>query len=237
MINPTLITNIGQIVIWSGKIINGSIANTGVYVNLNIHSDFTNLYAPKLDKGSISGNVWTIGNLAPNEIVNFEFQMVLSSTTIGFDTDYSFKAEVFGLDTILTNNILEDKVHYKVETCNPMGSSNDSVGSCLCVDVSQYGTPCSEGNTEYRLNISSITNGEMQYWDVTTGLGGFTPIDPTKPITFTYDTYCIKGVDEYQISCNTLHTIYPQLKDKSIWYFTIQTKCYDDLSSTELNSI
>ncbi len=118
--------------------------------------------------------------------------------------------------------------------CTPDAGGVADTTSCLCIDVAANDTECTYGITEYRLNPLSVVNGTMQYWDELTGKGGFTPTDPTLPITGTYDLWCVLGVDEYQKSCGVSFTIYPQLKDKDVFDHTISTVVFADLSLADI---
>jgi len=236
MITPNILTNVGNLVIWKGTVQNGPTDNTGVQVDFTIPSDFSVVSANLEGVGTLDAatGIWTVGDLTKGATICFEIVLKLDAATQGFDFDYDFVATVSGIDTLQDNNTLEDVVNYKVETCDPMGASNDSTSGCLCVDVSQYGTPCSEGTTEYRLNVQSIVNGTNTSWNNLTGLGDFIAIDPTLPITFTYDTYCVQGAQEYQVSCDTQHTITPQLVDKDIYDHTIESVDFADFTAADI---
>ena len=118
--------------------------------------------------------------------------------------------------------------------CTPDAGGVADTTSCLCIDVSTNDTECTYGATEWRLDEGELVNGVLQYWDEATGKGGFTPIDPTLPITGKYDLWCVLGVDEFQKSCGVSFTIYPQLEDKNIFDHKIITVEYSDLSIDDI---
>lgn len=221
MISPNIINNVGSSTIWTMTVVNGPTVNTNVSVALNIPSDFQ-IQSTNTVNGTVSGLTWNIGTMNPNITAKLIVVLTLAVTPSSFTEHYTFTATVSGLDTVLTNNVLTDYVDYQLITPQPLGGANPDFSSCLCIDVSLNDTPCSQGITEWRLNESSIVNGILQSWDKFTGKGSFTPIDPTKPITFTYDLFCVQGSDEYEVSCDVEGTIYPQLSNLNVFNHTIE---------------
>lgn len=118
--------------------------------------------------------------------------------------------------------------------CAPDAGGIDDFTSCLCLNVAANDTPCTFGTTKWVLDEASVVNGVKQYWDENTGEAGFTPIDPTLPITGKYDIECIVGVDTFTKSCGVDFTIYPQLDNKNIFDHTIETVPYSALSPQQI---
>ena len=117
--------------------------------------------------------------------------------------------------------------------CSPSGGGNPDTG-CACIDVSINDTKCTVGVTEWRLNALSVVNGVVVSWDELTGKAIFTHVDPTLPITGTYDLWCVQGVDEFQVSCNVAFTISPTIEDKDVFNHTISTVEFADLSLADI---
>lgn len=235
MINPTTLSGINQVIDWTLKAVNGPIANTGVFIDITIPSDFTiipQVSVPELTMITPTQWRYTIGDMAPLSEVEISIDVEMTATTNGFSFLYSFVGVVTGLDTLVPNNTLTDTIQYDFSTSIAMASAVDSTASCLCVDVSQYGTPCSEGTTEYRFDAGSIVNGVMITWDTNTGLGEFSYIDDSLPITFEYDLFCVNGGD-FLIAEDVVHTINPAIVDKNVYDHTIENIAYADLTVPE----
>lgn len=217
MISPNLIKEIGAPVVWTITVTNGKVANSNVHVDLTIPSKFT-VDSITSTKGILGGTVWTIGSMTVDEVSKMILVLNLNETPEGFEEDFEFKALVTGtVDTILTNNELIDNVTYRAFTESPLAGAEEDKTSCLCVDVSTNDTLCTQGCTEWRFNTISLVNGIKNEWDILTGKGSFTVIDPTENITFTYNLYCTQGDEEYLIQQNVPVTIYPQLSDKEVF--------------------
>lgn len=228
MISPNIINSIGSSVVWEMTVTNGPVLNTGVFVDLTIPSEFTIISSTYI-KGSLSGMTWTIGDMDVNETQKLIVVLQLTGTPASFSETFDFVADVNGLDTIESNNVLTDILQYQVISTEPLAGAVPDESACLCVDVSQNDTPCSQGTTEWRLDESSIVNGVLQSWDVLTGQGHFTPIDPTQSITFEYDLFCVSGGDEYEIACDVEVEIYPQLFNVDVFDHIIEEVLGPDL--------
>ena len=209
MIRPNLINNTTTPVFWEVTVTNGPTENTGVTVTMTIPSEFTIKNSFYL-KGSLIGSIWTLPTLSVNEQQKIILELELTGTPASFTEEYTFVANVSGMDTLTSNNTLTDKLSYQVVAVNPLAGGNPVQTSSLSVDVSANDTVCSEGTTEWRLDTTSVTNAVVQSWDILTGQGNFTAIDPTKNITFTYDIFCVQGLTEYESSCDIPVEIYPQ---------------------------
>ena len=138
--------------------------------------------------------------------------------------------------TLTDPNLVDNTFSLTAEpsACTPDAGGVADLTSCLCIDVSLNDTECTFGTTEYRLDEAELVNGVMKYWDDATGKGGFTPIDPTLPITGKYDLWCVLGVDEFQKSCGVSFTIYPQLDNKNIFDHILSSVPHADLSVDDL---
>lgn len=233
MINPTIITNIGGTTVWEILVQNGPTINTGVDVTITIPSEF-NILSVTPTIGSFSGNIWTIDSLDPNQCEKLILVLELTTLPPNGTTEFCFDAVVTGLDTIPTNNTLTDCVSFNYIPTEPMGGANPDCTSCLCIDVSQNDTPCSEGVSEWRIRTNTIVNGILIDWDETTGQGNFTYIDPTKPITFEYDLFCILNGSEYEVACNVSAKINPNFESVNIFNHTISQVTCLDLTSDEI---
>lgn len=240
MISPNIINNIGSKVLWTITVENKAVPNTGVYVNLIIPNHFSISDTILSTNGSVVVGIttnWNIGNLAPNEVAKLILELNYDGPTAGFDVDYDFEARVYGLDTLLTNNTLIDTVTYKSLACGPLGGGVEDFSGCLCINVAENDTPCTEGTSSYVLSVPSITNSTTYHWDAITGIGSFTPIDPTLPVTGTYTLTCTSGEDTVQVSCDVPFTIYPQLQNKNIFDHTIRNVDGSTLSPTDIAKI
>lgn len=233
MISPNIINSIGSSVVWEMTVTNGPVPNIGVFVDLTIPTEFTIISSTYI-KGSLSGMTWTIGDMDVNETQKLIVVLQLTGTPASFSETFDFVADVNGLDTIESNNVLTDTLQYQVISTEPLAGAVPDESACLCIDVSQNDTPCSQGTTEWRLDESSIVNGVLQSWDVLTGQGHFTPIDPTQSITFEYDLFCVQGGDGYEIACDVPVEIYPQLNNIDIFNHTIHQVNGADLTPEEI---
>ncbi len=235
MIQPNSISIINSIVVWSGKVTNGNAQNNGVNIHFDIPNDFELVYQPTLTKGVYNNITSTvIVDMSPNEVIDFNFVLKLANTTQGFNYNYHFIASVTGLDSISTNNILDDIVNYNTAACGPLGGGVEDFFGCLCIDVSLNDTPCTEGTSQWVLNALSVVNSNSYRWDANTGKGSFTPIDPSKPVTGTYKLNCINGLSVVEVSCDVPFTIYPQLESKKIFDHKVGYKCGVDLTEAEI---
>jgi hypothetical protein len=237
MITPTIINTVGSKVLWTITVENKAVPNTGVYVDLTIPVEFSIASTVLITNGTLGSGVWTIGNLAVNEIAKLILELEYIGPTSGFDVDFEFEAEVFGLDTVSSNNTLVDTVNYKSLVCGPLGGGVADFSGCLCIDVSLNDTPCTEGTTQWELNELSVTNSTTYHWDDETGKGSFTPIDPSLPVTGTYTLNCINGEDTVNVSCNVAFTIYPQLESKDIFNHKASNKAGTDLTDLEIATL
>lgn len=237
MITPTLINTVGAKVLWTITVENKEVPNTGVYTNLTIPPVFNITDTVLITNGTLTAGVWSIGNLAPSEVAKLILEIEYVGPTAGFDVNFDFVAQVFGLDTVSTNNTLTDTVNYKSLACGPLGGGVEDFSGCLCIDVSLNDTPCTEGTSQWVLNTADVENSITYRWDDTTGKGSFTPVDPSKPITGTYTLNCINGASTVQVSCDVPFTIYPQLESNTIFDHSLSNKKGTDLTAAEIATI
>lgn len=188
-------------------------------------------------KGSYSNSTktWTIGTLAGNEEV-FLKDFKLKVTNIN-NAPFTVTATVSGDST--DNDSGNNTYSWLIEsdTCAPAAGANSDISSCLCGSVATNDTPCTKGVTEWRLNPLSVVNGQMMSWDELTGEYNFKYIDNSKDITFTYNLYCVQGVNEYLIAQNVPVVIRASVVDKRPYDHTFVYKECADLTVNELNFI
>lgn len=190
--------------------IQSTVDNPNSFLELSYPSDFTFKTA---DITSVNPSTyddtlkrWDV-SLVANELAVLKLTLEFTPPAT-LEELYSFLANVNGLDTNPLNNDFSETITYKKVVTQPLGNANDDTLGAVFVDVSKNDTQCSEGDTVWKLNESSIVNGELISWDETLGQGYFKySYDITSPITFTYDMVCMFGEDEYVISENTTVTV------------------------------
>lgn len=241
MITPSTIHSLGSSIIWEINIENGKIPNTNVSVALDFPVDNGNnglftVTSSIYSRGTLtinnnkSGGTWTLGNVPANETQKLILVMRLDVLPASLDELLPFKAVVSGdLDTLIPNNTLQENVRFLGST-EPLAAGNPDNTSCLSIDVSTNDTPCTLGTTEWRINEGTISNGVLVNWDKNTGVGNFTIIDPTKPISFTYDLFCVHGGVDYEITCGVSAVINAQIKDLDVFDHKINYYKYSELS-------
>jgi uncharacterized repeat protein (TIGR01451 family) len=101
-------------------------------------------------------------------------------------------------DPTAGNNTLTLTV--ETTTCPPSAGAVDDPSACLCGNVTDNDTLCSNGTTEIR--IGTTTNLDEDFTIGTDGsynASGFI-LDPFAVATFTYSIWCIVGEDEFETS-------------------------------------
>ena len=173
---------------------------------------------------------WTIPSLPGKTATYLYLKVVVNDIVEG-----PFSIDITSTGTLTDSDLGNNEATLTVgpAECSPSGGGNPDTG-CACIDVSLNDTKCTFGETQWRLNELSVTNGVNVSWAELTGKGIFTHIDPTLSITGTYDLWCVQGVDEYQVSCNVAFTIPPIIDDKNIFDHTISTIEYADLSVADI---
>jgi len=234
MLTPQIITSVGSIAIWTGTVTNGPTPNPNLQVTFNMHPDFIFEGNPQVSHGVYNSNTgfWTL-SLQPGESASFSVPVKMIDSTEGLNYNYQFTHTVAGLDTDPLNNSYTSLLNFNTPNCDPLGSANSGSGVLLMTDVKNFTTPCNVGNTEYRLDNTSIINGTNISWNVNTGIGEWQYDDITQPITFKFSLYCVVGVTEYLIGCENTYTIYPLTINKSIFDHTILHKKGIELTQTE----
>lgn len=238
---PNVVNNSGDQVTWSFPVTNGPVVNLLAYVDITIPTELQVL-GSSYDSGTLtlissgpSVYKWDIP-LAVNEkrTISFSLKFVTAST---IDADFLCFANVNGLDDAQDDNDQEDILSFVYEVDCPSGNAVDDM-TCLCSDVAANDTPCTEGTSKWVYNAGDLVNGVMVHWDEAKGIGFFSYIDTTLPITYTYNLVCtIDGVD-LAIRTNVAVTIPASLADKDIYDHTIRnvlginlTVAEDDLLS------
>jgi hypothetical protein len=215
------------------------VSNNSSYTDTNVVTTITPLPAGivfdhvEYTQGSFNSTTltWTIPSMPGKTTTSLRLWVEVTNTTLGpFSITYTSTGTL--VDPNLADNT--NTLTASLSGCAPDAGGVEDFTSCLCINVAENDTACTFGTTEYRLNAGSVVNGVVQDWDVITGVGNFTAIDPTLSITGTYDVWCIVGVDEYQKSCGVDFTIYPQLDDKDIFDHTISTVQYSALSPADI---
>lgn len=174
---------------------------------------------------------WTIPSMPGKSTTSLKLWVTVTDVTQGpFTITYDTNGTLNDPNTSDNTNTLTASQ----SGCAPDAGGIDDFSSCLCINVALNDTPCTYGTTKWILNEASVVNGVKQYWDENTGQGGFTAIDPTLPITGTYDITCVVGVDSFTKTCGVDFTIYPQLNNKNIFDHTIQTVPYSSLTPQQI---
>jgi hypothetical protein len=215
------------------------VSNNSPYTDTNIITTITPLptgiafdHVEKTQGSFNQGTLtWTIPSMPGKTTTSLRLWVTVTDVTEG-----PFSITYTSIGTLTDPNLANNTKTLTAELsgCAPDAGGNDDFSSCLCINVAANDTPCTYGTTEWRLNESSVVNGVVNNWDTLTGKGDFTVIDPTEPITGTYDVWCVVGVDEFQKSCGVEFTIYPQLDNKNIFDHTIQTVPYSSLSPQQI---
>lgn len=215
------------------------VSNNSPYTDTNIVTTITPLptgivfdHVEKTQGSFNQGTLtWTIPSMPGKTTTSLRLWVTVTDVTEGpFSITYTSTGTL--TDPNLANNT--KALTAELSGCAPDAGGNDDFSSCLCINVAANDTPCTYGTTEWRLNEGSVVNGVVNNWDILTGKGDFTVIDPTLPITGTYDVWCVVGVDEFQKSCGVEFTIYPQLNNKNVFDHTIETVPYASLSPQQI---
>jgi uncharacterized repeat protein (TIGR01451 family) len=222
----------GDIIIWIVPITNNSSYKDTNVLATNTFSAGQEYVSHTVTKGNYNTTtgLWTIGDMqgltTETLTVRTRVTDILSAP---FELESGVTGDLNGGDpTPFTQTVLLD-------SCPATGAGIDDLSGCLCIDVSLNDTKCTKGTTTWELNIPSITNCTTYTWDEATGKGNFTPIDPTLPITGTYDMFCTSGMTVTQVSCGVEFTITKQLENKDIFDHTLAAVQYADLSVGDIS--
>lgn len=223
----------GDLITWSIPASNLTPNDVNNFVVVDVASAGTQYVSHTVSKGTYSPTtgIWTIGTVAGNTTEYLKITVKVVNISLAPFTNTA-TATADGFDPNLSDNTFTQIV--EAGTCPPAGGSTAFTSGCLCVDLADNTTKCTKGVTEWRLIPSSVVNSVSWVFDKLTGQASFTPVDPTKPVTFEYDVFCVIGVDEFQVSCRVEHTIRPQLEDKSIFDHTISYVKITDLTPADI---
>jgi len=193
MITPSLVNIVGSIVKQTIKVTNGPTPNSHGYVTLSYDPNWT-IIGSTLQKGSLVGNTWTIGSMNPGEVAVGEISFSLTSAP-SVDTLFTFIAVVNAdMDTITSNNSLQDKVQYKTLSCINDDPCADPTVPVIEITIPvKYEIPfkvpvkCDIGKTAFVLGDTDNVTVDI---DPFTGEGILTPDDITLPYSFEVFTHC-----------------------------------------------
>jgi len=212
-----------------------TITNDSPYVNTNVTASLVfgaglSIKSTTQTKGTfnIGAKTLTIGTMQPNEVVTLTVDFKLTNAN---NAPFSVTFDVTG--TSEDNNLVNNTSTFSltVDACAPAAGAVADTSSCLCGSVGTNDTKCAKGITEWRINNPSITNGVLRTWDVLTGNYEFAyDNDPATAITFTYDLFCVQGVNEFLIAQNVPVTIRPQITDRKAFNHTTEKLSFADLT-------
>ena len=213
MAQPTNITQVGDLIIWTVPAQNNGTAisnNVQVQVNITSGLQYVSHIAPSGTTFNTTTGVWTIPSLA----VGVAFKKELKITTRVLDlaqAPFTLTATISGtnVDPVLGNNTFTDVVG--LTSCPPSAGAVNDPHACPCGSVSSNDTKCTHGTTTWRLNEESVNNGQIIYWNENTGEYQAVHNNPSLPITFEYSIWCDVGEGAVQTSGPALVTIQPLL--------------------------
>ena len=157
---------------------------------------------------------WNIGKLAPGAVK--WLKIVTSVTDIGL-APWTITSVITG-DGIDVNNVNNTLVQTLTSVvCDPTAGANDSLNLYSTINVSNNDQACNYGVTEWRLDASSVTNSVSYNWDTLTGIGNFTHVDPTLPITGKYTIWCNPGSGFIEVSGPANFSLIPLIENKNIF--------------------
>ena len=249
MINPLLITKVGQIVYWSFKIKNDSlVVNKDVTVALTVPSDFVYVDAnqPIVTRGSVIGTNWVITSgtqtMLPGEEATFTGTYVLDAATHGINHDYIFTAVVTALkNNVVTNNTINNTVTYEefADCDTPVGGAIQGTTAAITIDLNDYATKCTTGLNRFVLIENEVpanttANGTLISWDQDTGIVLLKHIRPDLPITFKWALKCIVSGNPIDVSCEQIHTVSPLIDNIAVFNHIIDSALYSDLSINDI---
>lgn len=216
----TYVQYTGQIFTFRIKAVNNSpVENTNIIVTLVQTSagigpgvSFAYSYAQQgvYDHDTLT---WSVGTLPGNSVRELILKLKVDDIT---KAPFTTVATVTGTNP--DGNPLNNVKTYIAEfsTLPPVGGAIEDYGG-LVIDVSKNDTLPTQGTPEWRLNLASVTNSVSYEWDPLTGIGIFTPVDPTVPVTGTYVLWTVVGVNEYALSGATAFTLLPTLENKNVF--------------------
>ena len=198
MLTPNTISQNNQIVIWTFSVPNGSTNNIGVSVVVTLPPGWVIQPGTFADMGTFAGNTWTIGGMLANQIAHISIP-VMNLGLLG--SPWVFGAQVFGLDTVITNNQFTEAVTLTTcAICPPAAGAVDDPFACLCGDCSSNDTACTSGISSWIPQPLSEVNCVINNFDQATGKYNVSVLDLTQPWSFQYSLWCDNGGGPLEIS-------------------------------------
>lgn len=203
MATTTSVTKNGDLIRWEIPLVNnGSSVDTNIVVSGTLPTGIA-LNSSVVPSGTSlttgSPYQWTVPSLNVGE-ANKKILVIYTKVTDIFEAPFTWTWTVSSdnTDPVASNNTLILTV--EATTCPPTASGSDQF-VCGCVSLSSD-TPCSHCDTEWRLDMGSISNLNVVDWDQDTGTGSFTHDDPTQDGTIEYNIHCVNCADasEYNVS-------------------------------------
>lgn len=198
MLTPNNISALNSSVIWTFSVPNGPVSNIGVSAVVTLPPGWAIQPGVVASMGTFAGNTWTIGGMLPSQIAYISIP--LKNTTL-LGSPWVFGAQVFGLDTIITNNQFTEAISLSVcAACPPSGGAVDDPGACLCGNVSDNDTPCTSGISSWIPVALSEVNCVLNSFNQATGAYNVSVLDLTQRWSFQYSLWCDDGSGPLQIS-------------------------------------
>jgi uncharacterized repeat protein (TIGR01451 family) len=218
MAQPTNITQVGDLIIWTVPAQNnGTNISNNVVVQVNITNglQYVSHIAPSGTTFNTTTGVWTIGTLGVGPANKKELKITTRVLDLA-EAPFTLTATISGtnVDPVSGNNTFTDTVG--LTACPPAAGAVNDDNACLCGSVATNDTICSHGTTTWILNEDSVTNGVVIYWNEETGEYQSVFDDPTLPITFEYSIWCDAGDGPVQTSGPAQVTVQPILLDVPI---------------------
>jgi uncharacterized repeat protein (TIGR01451 family) len=190
-----------------------TVTNTGAATNKDVIVTFTlptglAYKTYKTTVGSYSHSnavtqIWTVGTVPVGQ--SHSITVTYKVTDFG-EVPYDVEAVISGLniDPNDTNNTLI--LHVEASVCPPSGGAVGDPMACYCGNVFKNSTLCTGGLSEARINVGDFVNIDPDFaddgWDTETGdwnVQGFI-INPYLQASFTWNLFCVDGLDELDIS-------------------------------------
>jgi hypothetical protein len=198
MLSPNTINALNQIVIWTFSVPNGPINNAGVSVVVTLPVGWAIQPGVVPSMGTFAGNTWTIGAMIANQTASIAIP-VKNSTLVG--SPWVFGAQVFGMDTNISNNQFTESVTLtSCDICPPSAGAVADPFACICGNVSTNDTRCTSGITTWIPQALSEVNCVINNMDASTGAYNISVLDLTLPWSFQYSIWCDDGSGPLQTS-------------------------------------
>lgn len=198
MLSPNTINALNQVVIWTFSVPNGPSNNAGVSVVVTLPVGWAIQPGVVPSIGTFAGNTWTIGGMIANQVASIAIP-VKNSTIVG--SPWVFGAQVFGMDTNITNNQFTEAVTLtSCDICPPSAGAVADPFACICGNVSTNDTPCTSGISSWLPQALSEVNCVINNMDASTGAYNISVLDLTLPWSFQYSLWCDDGSGPLQTS-------------------------------------